>query len=104
MPSDAMTARDLRDRSRDELVAFVQEKSEELFKLKFQHYTGQLDNTARLKTVKRELARARTIITELDRGIFVARPAPVEPPAAPAEDQVDADDEQDEDQENEDKE
>ena len=72
MANDAMSPKDLRDRTDDELVTFVQEKSEELFKLRFQHYTGQLENTARLKTVRRELARARTIITERDKGIVVA--------------------------------
>ena len=71
MSSDVMTAKDLRDRTDDELVSFVQEKSEELFKLRFQHYTGQLENTARLKVVRRELARARTIISQRDLGIEI---------------------------------
>ncbi len=72
MSNESMSPKNLRDRTDDELVSFVQEKSEELFKLRFQHYTGQLENTARLKTVRRELARARTIITERDKGIVVA--------------------------------
>ena len=75
MSSDVTTAKDLRDRTNDELVSFVQEKSEELFKLRFQHYTGQLENTARLKFVKKEIARARTIISQRDQGLEVVTKA-----------------------------
>ncbi|MEM7678404.1 MAG: 50S ribosomal protein L29 [Myxococcota bacterium] len=71
MTNDAISPKDMRDRTDDELVTFVQEKSEELFKLRFQHYTGQLENTARLKTVRREIARARTIITQRGQGTSV---------------------------------
>ena len=37
---------------------------EELFKLRFQHFTGQLENVSRLGHVRREIARARTILQE----------------------------------------
>ena len=99
MSSEVMSAKDLRDRTDDELVSFVQEKSEELFKLRFQHYTGQLENTARLKMVRRELARARTVITERDLGIEIkTRPIDASPPAGTNDDAdpAGADEEEDE--------
>ena len=57
-------ARDLRAQSEDELETFVRERRDEVFKLRFQHYTGQLENVARMRTAKRELARALTILAE----------------------------------------
>lgn len=62
--SNVTKAKDLRTRTQEELSVFLREKSEELFKLRFQHFTGQLENVARLKQVRREIARARTIIAE----------------------------------------
>jgi large subunit ribosomal protein L29 len=53
----------------DQLVEFVGTAREELFNLRFQHATGQLENTARLGSAKRDLARALTIARE--RGIDV---------------------------------
>ena len=44
----------------DELVAL----KEELFKLRFQHATNQLDNPQKLKSVKRNIARVRTVLRE----------------------------------------
>ena len=49
------------------LVEFVAGRREELFNLRFQHATGQLENTARMKTAKRELARGLTVAKQ--RGI-----------------------------------
>jgi large subunit ribosomal protein L29 len=50
-----------------QLVEFVSGAREELFNLRFQHATGQLENTARLKNAKRELARGLTVARQ--RGI-----------------------------------
>jgi large subunit ribosomal protein L29 len=47
-----------------ELVEFIGNKREELFNLRFQHATGQLENTARLAQAKRELARGLTVAHE----------------------------------------
>jgi len=55
----------------DLLVEFVGNTRQELFNLRFQHATGQLENTARLGQVKRDLARSLTIARE--RGIDVDR-------------------------------
>jgi large subunit ribosomal protein L29 len=67
MASEVVKAKDLKVRSDEELSSFIREKSEELFKLRFQHFTGQLENVARLKQVRREIARARTIQSEKQR-------------------------------------
>jgi large subunit ribosomal protein L29 len=65
--SDVTKATDLRGQTDEELGQFIKDKEEELFRLKFQHYTGQLENTGRLRTIRREIARARTIQTEKSR-------------------------------------
>jgi large subunit ribosomal protein L29 len=44
-----------------ELVEFIGERRQELFNLRFQHATGQLENTGRLRDAKRELARGLTV-------------------------------------------
>jgi large subunit ribosomal protein L29 len=54
-----------------ELVEFIGNKRQELFNLRFQHATGQLENTARLRDAKRELARGLTVAST--RGIDVER-------------------------------
>ena len=52
-----------------QLVEFADNARKELFNLRFQHATGQLENTARLKQAKTDLARALTVAGE--RGIDV---------------------------------
>jgi len=47
-----------------ELVEFVGRARQEVFNLRFQHATGQLENTARLRDAKRELARGLTVARE----------------------------------------
>ena len=54
-----------------ELAEFVGNKRQELFNLRFQHATGQLENTARLRQAKRELARGLTVANQ--RGLDVER-------------------------------
>jgi large subunit ribosomal protein L29 len=55
---------DLRDLSYDELKTRLAESKQELFNLRFQVATNQLDNTARIETVRREIARISTLIRE----------------------------------------
>jgi large subunit ribosomal protein L29 len=62
---------EVHDMADDQLVEFVGNAREELFNLRFQHATGQLENTARLGHTKRELARGLTIARA--RGIDVDR-------------------------------
>ncbi len=64
-----MKTSDLRDLSDGELVEHIGTTRRELFGLRFQHATGELDNTASLGHAKREVARALTIARE--RGIQI---------------------------------
>ena len=59
-----MKASEYRDLSVEELAVKEKELSEALFNLKFQHATGQLDNTAQLKKTRKDIARVRTILVE----------------------------------------
>ncbi len=58
------TAKELRDLSDEELEQRLAERRQELFNLRFQSVTGALENTARLKLTKREIARILTIVNE----------------------------------------
>ena len=55
---------ELRDMNDNELREHLQTARRELFGLRFQHATGELDNTAGMKKAKREIARALTIVRE----------------------------------------
>jgi large subunit ribosomal protein L29 len=59
-----MNIADLRELTNEELSESLAEAKEERFNLRFQVATNQLDNTARLRTVKKEIARIRTVIRE----------------------------------------
>jgi large subunit ribosomal protein L29 len=61
MPSKAAELRELPD---DELLARIDSAKEELFNLRFQLATGQLDNPARMKQVRHEVARIATVLRE----------------------------------------
>jgi large subunit ribosomal protein L29 len=56
-----MNAKDLRDMNERELVDHLKTTRKDLFGLRFQHATGELENTAGLRTAKRDLARALTV-------------------------------------------
>jgi large subunit ribosomal protein L29 len=64
-----VNASELRDMSETELLEHIQTSRRDLFGLRFQHATGELDNTAGLQKAKREIARALTIAHE--RGIKI---------------------------------
>jgi large subunit ribosomal protein L29 len=59
-----MTGRELRDLQDDELVEHVRTQRREVFGLRFQLATGELENTAGVSTAKRDLARALTVARE----------------------------------------
>ena len=59
-----MKPKDLRLLSEGELLEKEKELNEELFNLRFQHATGQLDNVMRVPQVKRDIARLKTILKE----------------------------------------
>jgi large subunit ribosomal protein L29 len=60
---------ELRQLSDDEITAKVREAKEELFNLRFQAATGQLESHGRLSAVRKEIARLYTIIRERELGI-----------------------------------
>lgn len=59
-----MKAAELREMSNAELTKKLAELKEELFNLRFQHAINQLDNPMRIKAVKKDIARIKTIIRE----------------------------------------
>jgi len=59
-----MTANEIRELSLEELEVKVNELKQELFNLKFQKTLGQLQNTAKIRDVKRTIARLKTVVTE----------------------------------------
>ena len=64
-----MNAKDLRDLSERELVEHVVTTRKDLFGLRFQHATGELENTSGIGAAKRNLARALTVARE--RGVKI---------------------------------
>jgi large subunit ribosomal protein L29 len=65
----AATAAELRGLSRTELNSKVTELKEELFTLRFQSATGQLESHGRLRAVRKDIARIYTVLTERELGI-----------------------------------
>ena len=59
-----MKVSDLREKTEDQLVEELSKFKKEAFNLRFQKATGQLENTARVRFVRRSIARISTIITE----------------------------------------
>ncbi|MBD3754259.1 MAG: 50S ribosomal protein L29 [Gammaproteobacteria bacterium] len=59
-----MTAKELQDKTVEELRAELVELMKSQFNLRMQHATGQLANAAQLKTVRRSIARVKTIIRQ----------------------------------------
>ena len=67
--SNTLAAHDLRGLSRDQLNAKVVELKEELFGLRFQAATGQLESSTRLRSVRKDIARIYTVLQERNLGI-----------------------------------
>ncbi|GAA3120942.1 50S ribosomal protein L29 [Nonomuraea wenchangensis] len=64
-----LTAGELRLEDQDTLVQKLKEAKEELFNLRFQAATGQLESHGRLRAVRREIARIYTVMRERELGI-----------------------------------
>jgi len=64
-----MKASELADLDTDELAAKLAEAKEELFNLRFQAATGQLESHGRLRSVKKDIARIYTVVRERELGI-----------------------------------
>ena len=63
---------ELRELHDDELATRLRESKEELFNLRFQMATGQMDNNRRLRTVRRDIARIYTVMHERELGLSVS--------------------------------
>ncbi len=64
-----VTAAELRELNDEEIVQRLREGKEELFNLRFQMATGQLQNNRRLRTVRKDIARIYTIMRERELGL-----------------------------------
>jgi large subunit ribosomal protein L29 len=64
----SVRTKEIRDLSAEELDAQLKNSKQELFNLRFQLVTGQLDNPMRIRDVKRTIARIKTIIREREMG------------------------------------
>ncbi|AFT98804.1 MULTISPECIES: 50S ribosomal protein L29 [Nocardia] len=62
-------AAELRELTEEELVQKLRDSKEELFNLRFQMATGQLDNNRRLRVVRHEIARIYTVMRERELGL-----------------------------------
>ncbi|MHA3914803.1 50S ribosomal protein L29 [Halovulum sp. GXIMD14793] len=63
-----MSAAELREKTPDQLREQLETLKKESFNLRFQKATGQLENTARMRTVRREAAQVKTILNEKAAG------------------------------------
>ncbi len=59
-----MKAKDIRERSDDELRKALSDLEEQLFKLRFQKSTGQIENPIKIREVRKDIARVMTVMTE----------------------------------------
>lgn len=62
-----MKANELRDLSDEELIERMRETRKQIFNLRFQHATGQLDNPRKLRLVRQDIARIMTVQGERER-------------------------------------
>jgi large subunit ribosomal protein L29 len=69
MAGQVTSAHELDDFSNADLETKLREAKEELFNLRFQSATGQLESHGRLRTVKRDIARIYTVVRERELGI-----------------------------------
>ena len=63
-----MKISEIRDLSADELASKEGELKDQLFKLRFQHTLGQLENPLKMKNIKKDIARIKTVLTEMEKG------------------------------------
>ena len=59
-----MTIKDIREKNNVELEKEIDSLKEELFNLRFQQATGNLENPSRIKQIRKTIARIKTVITE----------------------------------------
>jgi large subunit ribosomal protein L29 len=71
-----LPANELRDTAEEELLTKLKEAKEELFNLRFQAATGQLENHGRLRAVRKDIARIYTVMRERELGITTVTGGP----------------------------
>lgn len=59
-----MKGKELRELTKEELLKKKKDVKEEIFNLRFQHSSGQLENTARMKLLKKDVARIETAVRQ----------------------------------------
>ena len=64
-----MKMHEIKELTQDEVELRLQDASEELYNLRFQHTVHQLDNPIRLRDVRREIARLKTVLHEFELGL-----------------------------------
>lgn len=67
-----MKANELRNLSSEEITSRIDQLKDELFNLRFQLATGQLENPMRIRQVRKDIARAKTILKQRELGIGLA--------------------------------
>ncbi len=63
-----MSAEDFRAKSDDQLKDSLVDLKKEQFNLRFRRATGQVDDTSRIRTIRRDIARVKTVLTERAKG------------------------------------
>jgi len=79
-----MKAKDLRERTPEDLRELEKTISQDLFEARFKNFTNRLDDTSTLRKHRRELARIKTILAESKRGAIVTPKATESKPAVEA--------------------
>ena len=64
-----MKASEIRELSREEQQQKITDLKEEIFNLRFQHETGQLENPQQMKQIRRDIARVETVLRELGTNV-----------------------------------
>ena len=60
------TMKNLNEKTNEEIEGFLKKSKEELFNLRFQHAINQLENPMRMKEVKKDIARIKTVMRQLE--------------------------------------
>jgi large subunit ribosomal protein L29 len=60
-----MKAKDLREKAKPELEEMERDLTRELWKTRFSNFTNQLDDTAKMRRLRRDLARVKTVLTQI---------------------------------------
>jgi large subunit ribosomal protein L29 len=60
-----MKAKDLREKAQPELEEMERDLTRELWKVRFSNFTNQLDDTAKMRRLRRDLARVKTVLTQI---------------------------------------